>query len=46
MTIEDIQITFVGIDPTEALKKYVLEKIGKYEHLWKEATSMDVYLKE
>ena len=46
MTIEDIQITFVVIDPTEALKKYVLEKIGKYEHLWKEATSMDVYLKE
>lgn len=46
MTLKDIQITFVGIDPTEPLKKYVLEKIGKYEHLWKEATSMDVFLKE
>ncbi|KKP63989.1 MAG: Sigma 54 modulation protein/ribosomal protein S30EA [candidate division WS6 bacterium GW2011_GWE1_34_7] len=46
MTITDIQITFVGMDPTEALKKYVLEKIGKYEHLWKEATGMEVYLKE
>ncbi len=46
MTSKDIQITFVGMEPTKALKKYVLEKIGKYEHLWKEATSMDVFLKE
>lgn len=46
MKLEDIQITFVGMEPTKALKKYVLEKIGKYEHLWKEATGIEVYLKE
>lgn len=46
MTSKDIQITFVGMKPTTALKKYVSEKIGKYEHLWKEATSIEVFLKE
>jgi putative sigma-54 modulation protein len=46
MTPKDIQITFVGMDPTEALKKYVKEKIGKHKHLWKNATSIKVFLKE
>ncbi len=46
MKLENIQISFVGMEPTEALKKYVLEKLGKYEHLWNEAVAMDVYLKE
>ena len=46
MTIEEIKITFVGMDPTEALKKYVVEKIEKHEHLWEEATSIEVFLKE
>jgi putative sigma-54 modulation protein len=46
MTPKDIQITFVGMEPTEALKKYTKEKIGKYKNLWKDATSIDVYLKE
>lgn len=46
MTQKDIQITFVGMKPTTALKKYVLEKIGKHKHLWKDATGMDVFLKE
>lgn len=46
MTIKDIQITFVGMDPTEALKKYVIEKIGKYEHLLIDAIGGDVVLKE
>lgn len=46
MTTKDIQISFVGMQPTEALKKYVLEKVGKHKHLWKDATNMDVYLKE
>lgn len=46
MKLEDIQISFVGMEPTEALKKYVLDKMGKHEHLWGEATSMNVYLKE
>jgi putative sigma-54 modulation protein len=46
MTPKDIQITFVGMEPTEALKKYVREKIGKYKELWKDATSIKVFLKE
>ena len=46
MTPKDIQITFIGMEPTEALKKYTKEKIGKYEHLWKDATSIEVFLKE
>ena len=46
MTIEDIQITFVGMDPTQALKKYVLDKISKYDHLLDEAIGIDVVLKE
>ncbi len=46
MTPKDIQITFVGMEPTEALKKYTKEKIGKYQHLWKNATSIKVFLKE
>ncbi len=46
MTAKDIQITFVGMDPTEPLKKYMLEKISKYEHLLSEGVSGDVVLKE
>lgn len=46
MKLEDVQISFVGMDPTDALKKYVLEKLGKFEHLWKESTSIEVFFKE
>lgn len=46
MTIEDIQITFVGMKPTQALKNYIVEKVDKYEHLWSEATGIEVVLKE
>lgn len=46
MTPKEIQITFVGMQPTEALKKYCIEKIGKYQKLWKEATRIEVFLKE
>jgi len=46
MQKENIQISFVGMEPTEALKKYTLEKILKHENLWKEATSIEIYLKE
>ncbi len=46
MNIKDIQISFIGMEPTEALKKYTIEKIGKYEHLLDEATSMEVLLKQ
>ncbi len=42
----DIQVSFVGMDPTEALKKYLLEKIMKKEELFTDATSIEVSFKE
>ena len=42
----DIQVSFVGMDPTEALKKYALEKIMKKEELFTDATSIEVSFKE
>lgn len=46
MTTKELQISFVGIEPTDPLKKYVMDKIAKYEHLLNEAISGDVVLKE
>jgi len=46
MTTEELKITFVGMEPTEPLKKYVIDKINKYDHLLDEAVSGDVVLKE
>ena len=46
MEEKDIQVSFVGMDPTEALKKYVLEKIMKKEILFTQATSIEVFFKE
>lgn len=46
MTTEELQISFVGMEPTNPLKKYVMDKISKYEHLLNEAISGDVVLKE
>lgn len=46
MTLESINISFVGMEPTDSLRKYFLEKIGKYEYLWGDATGIEVVLKE
>ncbi len=46
MTQEEILISFIGMEPTEPLKKYVIEKLGKYKHQWSEATSLEVSLKQ
>lgn len=46
MKTNEIQIKFIEMEPTDALKKYVLDKIGKYDHLLQEATSMSVTLKQ
>lgn len=46
MTLENINITFIGMEPTDPIRKYVLEKLSKYEYLWEEATSIEVFLKE
>lgn len=34
------------MEPTTALKEYVVDKISKYKKLWQRATSIEVYLKE
>ena len=46
MDNKNIQVTFVGMEPTEALKKYALEKILKKENLLTEATNIEIFLKE
>jgi ribosomal subunit interface protein len=46
MKTNEIQIKFLEMEPTEALKQYVFDKVGKYEHLLKEATNMSVTLKQ
>ena len=46
MQKENIQISFVGMEPTKALKKYVTEKLVKYEKFWKKAISIEVTLKQ
>lgn len=46
MNEKNIQISFVGMEPTESLKKYVLEKLEKYERFLDKATSIETVLKE
>ena len=42
----EINVSFVGMEPTEALKKFVVEKISKHENLLKDATKIETFLKE
>ncbi len=45
--IEDkIKISFVGMEPTEALKEYVKEKISKHDNLLDDATFVEIFLKQ
>ena len=46
MLEKDIKISFVGMDPTEPLKKYILEKLSKKENLLDQATSIEVFFKQ
>jgi putative sigma-54 modulation protein len=46
MLEKDIRISFVGMDPTEPLKKYVIEKLSKKESLLIQATSIEVFFKQ
>jgi putative sigma-54 modulation protein len=46
MTPDKIQISFIGMEPTEAIKSYVLDKISKHENLWTDATKIEVFLKQ
>jgi ribosomal subunit interface protein len=44
MTSQDIKITFVGMEPTEALKDYVSLKISKHSEYIEKAMSIEVTL--
>lgn len=46
MTEKEIQVSFVGMKSSKALRKYTIDKIVKYKHLWEEATALEVSLKE
>jgi len=46
MEKDQIQISFIGMEPTESLKKYLLEKLFKKENLLEETTGIEVYLKQ
>lgn len=46
MEKDQIQISFIGMEPTEALRKYLLEKLFKKENLLEETTGIEVYLKQ
>lgn len=42
----NINISFTGMEPSDALKSYLEEKITKHEELFKDISSVDVVLKE
>ena len=46
MEKDQIQVSFIGMEPTESLKKYLLEKLFKKENLLEETTGIEVYLKQ
>lgn len=46
MKIEELQIKFISMDSTEAIKDYVFQKVGKYENLLEKAIKGEVILKE
>lgn len=45
MLVEKIAMKFVGMESSESLKEYVLEKITKKEPLLKDATSIEIFFK-
>ena len=43
---EIIKISFVGMEPSDSLKEYIIEKLEKKKKLLKEATLIEVFFKE
>lgn len=43
---EKIKVEFIGMEGTDALRDYVVDKVAKHERLMESMTSMTVYLKE
>lgn len=46
MEKDQLQVSFIGIEPTESLKQYLIEKVFKKENLLEEVTGIESYLKE
>lgn len=46
MIVEDVKITFVGMDPSDSLKEYIVEKLSRKESLLQDATSIEVFFKQ
>jgi ribosomal subunit interface protein len=46
MRREDIKVTFVGMEPTDALKEYANQKITKHENYLEKAIAIDIVLKD
>ena len=46
MEKDQLQVSFIGIEPTESLKQYLIEKVFKKENLLEEVTGIEAYLKE
>ncbi len=46
MKVEELQLKFMSMDPTEAIKDYVIQKVGKHENFLEKAIKGEVILKE
>ncbi len=46
MLEDKVKVSFLGMDPTDSLREYLLEKLEAKEKLLKEATAIDVFFKQ
>lgn len=46
MKVEQLHIKFISMEPTEAIKDYVIQKVGKADNFLEKATQGEVTLKE
>ncbi len=46
MKVEELQLKFISMEPTEAIKDYVIQKVGKLDNFLEKAVKGEVILKE
>lgn len=46
MEKENVKVSFIGMDPSDALKEYAMEKILRKDEFVKEATYIEMFFKE
>src|SRR5689334_14179803 len=46
MTVEQFQMTFIGMEPSEAIKNYALEKFGKHDFYLAKSVSGSLVFKQ